>query len=351
MQPKKEDLLDAIEHANHYGEDWSLKDFTLKFEGMYDIEDLYEFDDLSAWLETEEDDEESLEDFRGEAWAMMAKRWGKNIPPIVVITAPSEGSLYTRIGDGRGRINYANVYGYKLPVWHLIWKHSKVDEGIIQIENGKMKTLRETFFKEKAKSPKDARSYGKALYIRKNPDRINIVLYDVYQLFLEIQKRPEMVREGSFHNSDFIIGIINLNKEKRNYYSIQTSAAEKKWGPLMYDIAFSYTKGYIGSDSTVSDSAKGVWDFFFNKRQNEFDRKYRGKGDGINNWDEDYEDLKDNPLAYVYKIKNPKNIKTLLDRHQKFMKEIKKEFGIPRKTAEYALYAIGGDYFDKKYDS
>lgn len=118
-KPEQRHLLDAIEHANLYGEKWTLADFELKYEGYLSVDEIGNFDDLSSWVEV--DDVDDLHGFRQGSW----NTGPKNVPPIVVITAPDEGHCHTQIGDGRGRVNFANAHGLKLHVWHLIYKDCK----------------------------------------------------------------------------------------------------------------------------------------------------------------------------------------------------------------------------------
>lgn len=123
--PTQKDLVEAISHADVYREGWTLSDFRVEYRGVFHGEDLDQYDDLSGWLDLDSlDDEEDLIGFRGEAWAKRAKKWGKNIPPIVVITAPDEdegGRLHTQIGDGRGRVNYSVYSGIPLHVYEMTY--------------------------------------------------------------------------------------------------------------------------------------------------------------------------------------------------------------------------------------
>jgi hypothetical protein len=136
QEVSQKDLLDAIEHADFsLDQDWELKDFKIRKLGMIPLKMLHRYDDMS-WLDLLPEDFEGmsteerlkeLEDFRGPKWAQMARKWLKEgIPPIVIISAPSvsENELYTQIGDGRGRVNFAHALGIKrIPVVHMIYRH------------------------------------------------------------------------------------------------------------------------------------------------------------------------------------------------------------------------------------
>jgi len=113
-------MLDAIQHADVYGDSgWTPDDFTLTFEGCLTVKDLEHYESLD-WLD-ELDTADELPRFRGEAWAMMARRWTtEGIPPILLITTPDEDGIpSTQVGDGRGRTLFAALMKMRLPVWHM----------------------------------------------------------------------------------------------------------------------------------------------------------------------------------------------------------------------------------------
>lgn len=136
--PSTIDLENALEHfysvAN--SEEFGMHtpdEFDLRYLGMLSVKQLKKYDDVSSWLETDPDEYkgqglfdklEGLRDFRGDEWAEMAAQWLiKGIPPIVIVTAPDEnGMLYTVIGDGRGRVNFAHLMEKKVPAYEMIYK-------------------------------------------------------------------------------------------------------------------------------------------------------------------------------------------------------------------------------------
>ncbi len=137
--PRVEDLVDAIEHAEVSAMvptgTWALEDFDLKYIGMLSADDLMYYDDIEAWYAIGPEDVKGMSEdqkltilkgFRGREWIERVKRWRKRgtweIPPLIVITHPDEGGLYTQIGDGRGRAVLANILGICVPVWHLEWR-------------------------------------------------------------------------------------------------------------------------------------------------------------------------------------------------------------------------------------
>jgi hypothetical protein len=118
-QPKRENMLDAIQHANWEGHKWTLSNFELKYEGYLTVDEIRQFDDLSGWLEASEPAD--METFRKGSFSGEARE----MPPIIVITAPDEGRPYTQIGDGRGRVNFAAAHNMRLHVWHMIFKRRR----------------------------------------------------------------------------------------------------------------------------------------------------------------------------------------------------------------------------------
>jgi hypothetical protein len=141
------DIEDAIYQAKDAFSpmpDWTEDDFDLQYLGELKVEDFYEYDDLSGWLEIGRGELEgldpdalnakyseemlTLEEYRGEEWAQKALNWirNKDIPAIIIITAPDpDGGLHTQVGDGRGRINLANGFDIAIPAYHLIYKDDK----------------------------------------------------------------------------------------------------------------------------------------------------------------------------------------------------------------------------------
>lgn len=118
--PKHRDLLDAIDYADSLSsvpQDFTLEDFELEYLGKLNVDDFYEYDDLSGWLEVGKGEfigpygDEELNSYRGSEWAGRALQWmEEGIPPVIVISTPE----VTAVGDGRGRINLAN--GLDVPV-------------------------------------------------------------------------------------------------------------------------------------------------------------------------------------------------------------------------------------------
>jgi hypothetical protein len=113
-EPLPDNLLDAIgplvlEHGLR------ARDFSRHYEGYLTVEEIKQFDDLSWMQVTSPEDLRSFRDgaFQGKP---------REMPPIIVVTAPKAGACHTQIGDGRGRVNFAKAHDIHLHVWHLVHK-------------------------------------------------------------------------------------------------------------------------------------------------------------------------------------------------------------------------------------
>jgi hypothetical protein len=91
------------------------RDFSLHYEGYLTVEEIGQFDDLS-WMQVKT--LKDLNSFRGGEFRGRARE----MPPIIVVTAPKAGVCHTQIGDGRGRVNFVKARGLRLHVWHYVHK-------------------------------------------------------------------------------------------------------------------------------------------------------------------------------------------------------------------------------------
>ena len=115
-RPLPANIADAIEHADSFGGALKLRDFTLRYVGYLTVDEIGEFDDTYGWLESHEPDD--MENYRQGSF----KGEPREMPPIIIISAPDDEGCHTQVGDGRGRVNFANAHGLRLHVWHLIHK-------------------------------------------------------------------------------------------------------------------------------------------------------------------------------------------------------------------------------------
>ncbi|MBO9650258.1 MAG: hypothetical protein J7605_17260 [Variovorax sp.] len=93
----------------------SPRDHTRRYVGRLTVEEIRQFaaDDDFTWLEVERPAD--LRTFRDGAFDTPAHE----VPAVLAYTAPIEGRRQTRIGEGRGRINFARAHNMRLHVWCL----------------------------------------------------------------------------------------------------------------------------------------------------------------------------------------------------------------------------------------
>lgn len=115
--PVRSDLEDAIGHADIDDRGWKVNDFKIEYEGYLSIDDIRNYDDIDSWIDAH--DPEDLEDFRNGKFMNLKKEPN----PIIVIVTPEDGGCHEQVGDGRGRVNYANATDSKLHVYKMTHKN------------------------------------------------------------------------------------------------------------------------------------------------------------------------------------------------------------------------------------
>lgn len=98
-------------------------------------------------------------------------------------------------------------------------------------------------------------------------DELYQILY-VYENMMTYKVNRNGLGYLSFRNSKDAV--------RRDIYEIESSKAQKGYGPLLYDIALEVVnsitngKGLLRPDSRiVSDEAKAIWDFYFTSRKSD----------------------------------------------------------------------------------
>lgn len=115
-----------------------------------------------------------------------------------------------------------------------------------------------------------------ALWIKHESDRKQAVLFNFGEIaFKNIRDQYEMA-DALFENVVGYIMLLKNNTEsfvhsgiaKKAKWYVAYSAAEKGWGPLMYDVAFGMAyPNFVTSDrDNVSESAQKVWNHILNNR-------------------------------------------------------------------------------------
>lgn len=144
-------------------------------------------------------------------------------------------------------------------------------------------------------------SQGLAMWIHEEGGVTTIMLYD-----------PKY-----YGIKEMIVGLIEIEKSlKCHSWRIVTSSAEKGYGPLMYDIAFSYAgkDGLMSDRMQVSDAARRIWAYNFTVRKNDFEIvpveakcAYKGR------WQEEQ------ALNHKFILKSRIDFQEFLDSHEKFI--------------------------------
>jgi len=190
---------------------------------------------------------------------------------------------------------------------------------------------------EKASSAADARKRGLALYVGKDGYEKMYMLYDADKL-IEYVSNPKFIKNPFVTNLEMklakhcAIASILVGKKtgkKWNASEIATSAAQEGYGPLLYDIVMELEQGLMADRSSVSPSAKNVWDYYLNNRgdveakklDDEDNPKTRTKKDDAYVFDSGDDE---NPLNYAYFIKKGPAVTSLLNNHDRCVAQLKK---------------------------
>ncbi len=204
------------------------------------------------------------------------------------------------------------------------------------------KYLRNVLITEAAASVSEAQGKGFALKkVYAGADTI-FLLYDpnFYLDQLKNWKKKRKIQEfnvdTAFQSSSGIVGMVAIrytNEDDGNCYGalvIQASAAEKGYGPLMYDIALSLSPSstLIPDRNSVSKQASGVWKYYLNNRSD----VEKNKLDDINNPktppEEDdceiYGDKNRPELDYAYTINSSPSLGPLFTNHEKLLSDLEK---------------------------
>jgi len=197
---------------------------------------------------------------------------------------------------------------------------------------------------EKKMSEKDAEESSLALLIHSDSYETEFVLYDVkgmYDFAMKFNAHNDMTIAKNAIG--FIKGMIVTIKSHYghapayNASAVALSAAEKGYGPLMYDIAMKHCGKLISDRDEVSPLAKSVWNHYKNNRNdvesykldNFYDPKTATKFDDSYVFDDGDDE---NPLNYAYELKSSLNIEKLISNNE----ELLERFPVSRKVIRIA---------------
>jgi len=144
-----------------------------------------------------------------------------------------------------------------------------------------------------------------------------------------------------------ILGIIDVDTVGKGHalYSVGAVAAEKGYGPLLYDLAMKIIyPSWLTSDRTgkVEPSARAVWDYYNNNRPEVERKDLVGK--------QAVETFTAMGLDYLNKAFRQKGVfMKLFDNREKVVKAYVK-FGVPREFLSEVVSSCATVYFEGKYN-
>ena len=181
-------------------------------------------------------------------------------------------------------------------------------------------------------------------------------LYDAGRFREHIKKLPPSKLKNLEENPDLastVIAMIGvIIPDGGTQYDIPEvigSAAEKGYGPLMYDIVMAYEGGLVPDRGSVSSSAKKVWTHYKNDRSDLKTKPLDDKNDPKT--PEKFDDSgvhpggDENPLNYAYMTNKSPNAEGLVSNH-KAIEDMLKSNGI-----EVDFIELGVEYFHSRYHS
>lgn len=114
---------------------------------------------------------------------------------------------------------------------------------------------------------------GMTLYVSDKGSSRSFILYNPGELQRALED-PAYEKRLHLNPGKLIVGVIDISHRTKcdGAWVVNTVAAEKGFGPLMYDIAFSSVgkAGLISDRDTVSNSARKIWKYIGGFRKSEF---------------------------------------------------------------------------------
>jgi hypothetical protein len=220
-----------------------------------------------------------------------------------------------------------------------------------------MKSITQLIFEKKldleeaAMSVGDAEASNLALSIQKNGDLISFQLYSPVAVFQELSKvktfpKHHLSLAPKIKNA--IVGTMTIEKGKVS--KVISVAAEKGYGPLMYEIASSLGGGWLTSDIDVKPGAEAIWKRFYDRK--DIEKKFLKSKEPPNkgDWGLDVRPYppKQDPLMYAYSIPMKKSTSKLMNSHKQFASLIETNFELEKEDFEKMLETLGKNYFSSR---
>ena len=193
------------------------------------------------------------------------------------------------------------------------------------------RVIREALLTEAAKGVTAA---GKLALFVDTQNEVEVRTYLLYDpVKLEKQLRGDNITVAA------AVGVVMVNmfsdSEQWGAKEVEFSAAQKGYGPMMYDIAMADVGGLIPDRKEVSDAARGIWSFYKNNRT-DVEKKQIDDSDP------------DDPLNYAYFLKSGPNVSTLKANHSRALPTLLKVSAESGRDLDF--FAIAQMFADQQYD-
>jgi TfoX/Sxy family transcriptional regulator of competence genes len=177
----------------------------------------------------------------------------------------------------------------------------------------------EIVLREKAKTIQELEKENLALLITDDAGDLMFVLYEPSKMQSAFDKYSKYALIYA------IKGMMAIRKnEKGNFYHVLRVAANRGYGPTLYDVAMSRIKPLpLAADrNSTSEDAQRVWEYMYHERQKDFnliplpttDEEF---GFGVGSKNKEF--LQDNPVfQYAYEIKVKRNLSKLIKANDSF---------------------------------
>ena len=190
-----------------------------------------------------------------------------------------------------------------------------------------------------------------ALHINETASMFSMTLYNPKELINNFKKlsstHKRMLDLKDLEKA--VYGTIQV-LEKDNFWMVGSVAANKGYGPLMYDLAMSkiYPEFLVPDRASVKPGAQKVWTFINNNRKDEFRIISIKK---LTNDKRDFNNHKDKILNQAYAIRTPLDYSSLEQNNLNCIETLKKEGKI---DSEYEtkdiLTWLSDHFFYRKYE-
>lgn len=164
-----------------------------------------------------------------------------------------------------------------------------------------------------------------------------------------------MQKKQAFQNmSSSVVAFMSTKQRPGKQWDaaeVKASAAEKGWGPMIYDIVMAMEGGLMADRDTVKPGARKVWGHYYNNRDDVRSMPLDDETDPVT--DETGDDAKslyagydsENPLDYAYFANNFPLTSALSANHEAGIRAT----GASQAEYEDALLDFADEFFERRY--